>query len=75
MKLIINDTAIQGTVSFEQFEDRARMSYIMKPGAPGVPLGRVYGVGENQWRVVGFDRSKFNPTVMNVFLELVRVDN
>jgi hypothetical protein len=69
MRLTINDRYIKGTVAFDRFGDKARMSYMTSSSSPALPLSARYKIDGTEWRIVEINRSQFNPNIVNVDLE------
>jgi len=70
MRFSLNDRYIRGTVAFDDYGDKARLSYINR-GLPKLPLNVQYDIEGKKWRVVAVDTSDYNSFVTNVNLELI----
>lgn len=71
MRLTFNDRYIKGTVSFEDYGEKARMSYMAQANLPSLPIGALYTIQDKQWRVSSVMMSDYNSNVVNVYLDLV----
>ena len=68
MIFYMTDKYIQGKVAFEDLGNYARMSFT---GRPRLPNNAQYEIEGKTWKVVTQKVSDFNPTTVNLELELV----
>lgn len=71
MRISLNDRYIKGNVAFDDYGDKARLSYIKTSGYIPLPLGAQYDLNGKKWRVVAVNTSNYNDFVVNVDLELI----